>query len=251
MLISFVIRFDVIGITFAQSGSLSAPLTARLVVFSADDFSSLAASGCPGWILTALATVTSQWRAWTSHDPTTGSLPCHSPADMVSVTLNQITRFDMVSWIDKAISTSCTPFPIPRDTVEQLCVVWKLSAVIYTSYVLKQLTGHAASTDVLVMQLILAIKRLEPDRNIMRFQLWPLFIAGAGCTIPQHRDWVLGALDTMWHGNLFSNSKRAARALTALWARVDSSENQTCPPETGNCTWMNELSSMDMFWLLL
>jgi hypothetical protein len=244
-------RFDVLGSTFVQRGFLSSPLAARLATSRGDDLSSLAALGCPKWILVAVETVTSQWRAWTDHEPATAGFPYQSPAELVSTTLEHITSFDIEEWTNQIMDLFCTQIPISREDIVRLSLIWKLSAAIYTSYVLYQLSGHAASTTVLVEQLIAALKDLESDSHMIRFLLWPLFIAGAGCALPQHREWVLTTLDKIWHSNLFTNAKTAARVLTILWTNVDRAEHRVCSRELGTCHWMELLSSMDTSWLFL
>ncbi|KAF7530991.1 hypothetical protein G7054_g9306 [Neopestalotiopsis clavispora] len=219
-------RFDVLGSTFVQRGFLSSPLAARLATSRGDDLSSLAALGCPKWILVAVETVTSQWRAWTDHEPATAGFPYQSPAELVSTTLEHITSFDIEEWTNQVMDLSCTQIPISREDIVRLSLIWKLSAAIYTSYVLYQLSGHAVSTTALVEQLIAALKDLESDSHMIRFLLWPLFIAGAGCALPQHREWVLTTLDKIWHSNLFTNAKTAARVLTILWTNVDRAEHR-------------------------
>jgi hypothetical protein len=241
-------RFDVLGGTFVQDGQ---PLTTRLAKSSRDELSSLCGLGCPKQILLAIESIAHQWRNWTNNKTGTAQVP--SPAQLLALNaaLEQITGFDIETWTDSALDSCSRSFTLSREDVRRICRVWRLSAEIYAAQVMRQLTLLANSPSTLVNQLISELKYLESDQRLIKFLLWPIFIAGAECTTLEHRAWTLTTLDRVWSISLIANVKAAAIVLTDLWQKQDAVEQVYCVQGLELRDWMVELSSLGTSWLFL
>lgn len=70
------------------------------------------------------------------------------------------------------------------------------------------------------------LKALADHTNVIKFLLWPIFLAGTECTRCEHSGWILQNLGRLWGSNFVANSKNATFVSTTLWAKQDKIEQQ-------------------------
>ncbi|KAK6080619.1 hypothetical protein SCUP234_05165 [Seiridium cupressi] len=246
-----VVIFDIFGSTLVRPESLTHSIITRLPMGAGDDLTSLTCVGCPMEILRAIDFVTYKRRVWLRHTPSTAITEVLQELEALQATLLRISEFDIETWIHEVAGAAILGFPISQETLTHLCKVWKHSAEVYTSRVLYQLTGDASDLSPLLDGLIMELKYLEAETNVIKFLLWPIFLAGAESTRVDHREWILKILDRLWDSTLIASSKNAAFVLTTLWAKQDLKKQQPRSGEPKLWDWMTELLSLDCHWLFV
>ncbi|KAK9424380.1 putative Zn(2)-C6 fungal-type domain-containing protein [Seiridium unicorne] len=246
-----VVIFDIFGSTLVRPESLTHSIITRLPMGAGDDLTSLTCVGCPMEILRAIDFVTYKRRVWSRHTPSTAITEVLQELEALKATLLRISEFDIETWIHEVAGAAIQGFPISQETLTHLCKVWKHSAGVYTSRVLYQFTGGASDLSPLLDGLIMERKYLEAETNVIKFLLWPIFLAGAESTRVDHREWILKILDRLWDSTLIASSKNAAFVLTTLWAKQDFKKQQPRSGEPKLWDWMTELLSLDCHWLFV
>ena len=226
--------------------------------------------GCPAYLLDVIFFVHTQWcldsGPATARQPTmvftSTFLPLNSsPLDSPSALLQHIQAFSPTTWAEEMQSCLYLPDLSARIT---LATIYKASVYLYASRVLSRPRtpsnpaparfslppDHTPIASSLPAQLAL----IPPADPHFKCLVWPTFIAGAECTRPEDRPFILAHLSTLYYAITSVNVRNAAWVLSLMWRKRDSRRAEHELDEDGEAQdfdWIQELDDSRVDWLFI
>ncbi|KAE8349207.1 fungal-specific transcription factor domain-containing protein [Aspergillus coremiiformis] len=269
---------QVMGSTLARPGSLSKPFySSDMGPEALKRLEETSWVGCPAYLLEVIFFVHEGWCA--DPDPTTnppamnysstylprGSDPLQSPAAL----LHHIQAFDPVAWAEEMQSFLYLPDLSVRTA---LATIWRAAVYLYTSRVLSRPRAHSRATSTIsglppdhkaITNLLIQQIPLIPVADAhFKCLIWPTFIAGAECTDPSHRAFLLQTLSAIYYDVTSVNVRNAAWVLSLMWQKRDSKRTQQQHTHADDLSgavnyddadfdWIQELDDSRIDWLFI
>ncbi|KAB8230525.1 hypothetical protein ETB97_012485 [Aspergillus alliaceus] len=270
---------QVMGATLARPGSLSKPFySSDMGPEALKRLEQTSWTGCPAYLLEVIFFVHEGWCP--DSDPDTkppamnysstflpkGSNPFESPAAL----LQHIQAFDPVAWAEDMQGFLYLPDLSVRTA---LATIWRAAVYLYTGRVLSRPRYHGRATSdsyglppdhkAVTNLLIQKIPLIPVADAHFKCLIWPTFIAGAECTDPSHRPFLLQTLSAIYYDVTSVNVRNAAWVLSLMWQKRDSRRAQqqeqantddpsdSSPYDDDDFDWIQELDDSRIDWLFI
>ncbi|KAL1955740.1 hypothetical protein VTO42DRAFT_8138 [Malbranchea cinnamomea] len=260
---------DIMGSTFARSGTWSEPIYSRLIrspnLLSEAETMFL---GCPAYLLRIILLVTTlrHGKPLSDHsslDQASNTTPDITPQPNLPSILAHIEKFDAESWALEMQSRipftssfepppfatlSLSPSLVPSHTslaesftsLYHLACAYKVAITLYAIRVLLHPSPHESRTTFPspVTSLLAHLCQIRISSEIFKCTLWPIFIAGSECRDPEQQELIQNLLENLWGECLSVNIKLAGRALKVIWSRREDEGDWIQFLDRSNFSWL-------------
>lgn len=238
------------GSTLAPSGTWSGPISEQLIQSPTllSHTERVVFLGCPADLLRIILFITSLRHA----EASAYQVPSSKPD--VGFILSQINNFEPERWAQKmkphmptgnsSVGSNDPNEQIsPFEATYRLASAFKIAVTLYATRVLLHPSPIYHPFTEQVGALLTHLSFIAPASELFKSILWPTFIAGTECRIPQQQAYIRDRLETLWRDCFTVNIKAASKVLDAIWTRENESD--------GEGDWIDFFDRSDANWLFI